>query len=104
MDVAHRVVELVDTELLGVLWLVSPYELDVAGGTAIVLVNLQAKPEPLGLVLSLIGHQLPLDDSAELLLGECVHPQNPPLGDRLPFRADACAPPVRQPNTRDSDH
>ena len=41
VDVSRGVVEPVDTELLGVLWLVSPEELDVARGTAIVLGLLQ---------------------------------------------------------------
>ena len=36
------------------------------------MINHQAKPEPLGLVLSLIGHKLFYDVLAELLLGECA--------------------------------
>lgn len=75
--VAFGIVQAVDTKLLGILGLVDPEELDVAGGTAVIVrrlelqdvVDLQVKPEPLGLVLALVGHQLPLNGFAELLLG-----------------------------------
>ncbi len=36
------------------------------------MVHLQIKPEPLGLVLALVGYELSLDDYAELLLRELL--------------------------------
>ena len=41
------------------------------------MINLQVKPEPLGLFLSLVGHRLPLDDFAERWY-------DPPPGGILP--------------------
>lgn len=83
---ALGVVQLIDAELLRVLWLVGPEELYVAGGAVVILgllelqdvVDLQVKPHSkaasLGSVLALVGHQLFCNGlrrlRSKLLLGE----------------------------------
>ena len=67
--VAFGIVQTVDTELLGVLWLEGPEKHDVTGSTAIILsfsalqdvVHLQGKSPFLGIVLALVSHKLPLN-------------------------------------------
>ena len=103
-DVAFGCVQAVNAKVLGILGLIGPEQLNVTCGTVVVLgllksqdvVDFQVEHEPFGLVLTLVS-QLFYDGLAERwLIKLCVaQPQNPPLVDRLPFRADACAAPVR---------
>ena len=69
------IVQMVNGELLGILGLVSPEEFNIAGGTVVILglfemhdvTALQVKPEPLGLVLGLVGHERLCGVTAPLL-------------------------------------
>ena len=69
------IVQTVNGELLGILGLVSPEEFNIAGGTVVILglfemhdvIDLQVKPEPLGLVLALVGHEILCGVAARLL-------------------------------------
>ena len=71
------IVQRVNRELLCILGLVGPEDLNIAGGTVVILglfemqnvIDLQVKPEPIGLVLALVGHELLCDGFVELLLG-----------------------------------
>ena len=72
------IVQTANTVLLGILWLVSPQEFDVACSTAVILglsemqnvIDLADELDPVALVSSLIGHELPSNELAEVLLGE----------------------------------
>ena len=77
MGMPFGIVQTVNGELLGILGLVSPEELNIAGGTVVILglfemqdvIDLQVNAKPLGLVLARVGHERLCDGFAELLLG-----------------------------------